>query len=662
MEALIASIKQTRERAEQQRAQVLTLQNRVAEQDTRISEAVASVKQAREQTVNRLFVRDSPAIWSAEIRSRAGQNLLQDSQNTFATQWAALNAYARRQWGRFVLHGIVLGLLIAALYWAGQRVEPWVAAEPKLEGVARVFRIPVATALILSILMSSWIYPQAPRLLTALLGAAALVPTVLILRLLVERQMFAVLNALVVFYFVDQVRSISASLTVLSRLLFLAEMLGGLVFLVWLIKSARLTRVPEEERDRLWNIVRVSARLAAAVFIVAFIANALGYVSIATLIGNALLGSAYVAVIFYAALRIADGLIMFALRVRPLSLLEMVNRNRLMVRRRIIRVLRWIAIIGWVLLTLELLSLRAPLLEAIGAALAAKLEVGALQIPLGNVLAFLITVWAAFLLSRFLRFLLEEDVYPRVNLERGIPYAVSTVLHYVILLVGFLFAVAALGIDMTKFTILAGAFGVGLGFGLQNIVNNFVSGLILLFERPVKVGDVVQLGSHSGDLRHIGLRASVLRTWEGSEVIVPNGDLISEEVINWTLTDQQRRMEINVGVAYGTDPERVIEVLTQVAASHPDVMKDPAPQTLFVGFGDSALDFQLRAWTTHFDSWMSIKSQLAVGVNAALRDAKISIPFPQRDLHIQTIAPESLKNAVLEVKSKMDGSGSKSEE
>ena len=128
-------------------------------------------------------------------------------------------------------------------------------------------------------------------------------------------------------------------------------------------------------------------------------------------------------------------------------------------------------------------------------------------------------------------------------------------LHYAILLVGFFFAVAAMGIDMTKFTILAGAFGVGLGFGLQNIVNNFVSGLVLLFERPVHVGDMIQVGEREGRLRHIGMRASVIRTLEGSEVIVPNGQLISEEVLNWTLSDQQRRLEIPVGVAYGTDPD-----------------------------------------------------------------------------------------------------------
>jgi small-conductance mechanosensitive channel len=281
-------------------------------------------------------------------------------------------------------------------------------------------------------------------------------------------------------------------------------------------------------------MISMGARIAGLVFLATFIANALGYVSIASLVGNTLLSSAYIAVVFYVAVRIADGLIMFASRVRPLRLLGMVHRHRSMLRRRIRRVLQWLAIIGWFVLTLDSLSLRGPVIDRVRAILTADLTIGALSVSLGDVLVFALTVWAAFLLSRFIRFLLEEDVYPRAGLARGVPYAISTMLHYVILLVGFFVAIAAMGFDMTKFTILAGAFGVGLGFGMQNIVNNFVSGLILLFERPVKVGDVIQLEDTGGAVESLGIRASLIRTWDSSEIIVPNSKLISERVTNWT--------------------------------------------------------------------------------------------------------------------------------
>ncbi len=330
---------------------------------------------------------------------------------------------------------------------------------------------------------------------------------------------------------------------------------------------------------------------------------------------------------------------MFALRVRPFTLLGMVENHRHLLRRRVRAALRWVARLAWALITLELLSLREPVVTTIMNALTAELAVGSLRLSLGNVLAFVLTVWLAFLLSRFIRFLLEEDVYPRVEVARGVPYAISTMLHYALLLLGFLLALGAFGFDLDKFTILAGAFGVGIGFGLQTIVNNFVSGLILLFERPVNVGDMIQMGEQNGELKRIGLRASVLRTLDGSEVIMPNSKLISDEVINWTLSDQQRRLEIKVGVAYGTDPERVLEILVGVAQAHPDILDDPGPKALFVNFGDNSLDFMLRGWTSHYDRWVEIHSELMVAINRALDEAQISIPFPQRDLHLQTINP-----------------------
>lgn len=643
MTTVIAAIKQTRSSVEARRAQVLTLQNRVAEQDARIANALVSIRQKRQETINRLFVKDSPPIWSAEVRSRAGENLLHDSQNSFATQWAALTYYSRRQWQRFVLHAVILVLLVAALYWARRRVQPWVVAEPSLEAVARVFKIPIATGFVLSILLSGWLYPQAPRLLTAILGAAALIPTIVILRQLVERHLFAILNALVVFYLIDLVRGVTASLPVLTRLLFLAEVLGGLIFLAWLVRSARLSQVAKHVDKRHLTTISMGARIAGLVFLATFIANALGYVSIASLVGNALLSSAYIAVVFYVAVRIADGLIMFASRVRPLRLLGMVHRHRSMLRRRIRRVLQWLAIIGWFVLTLDSLSLRGPVIDRVRAILTADLPIGALSVSLGDVLVFALTVWAAFLLSRFIRFLLEEDVYPRAGLARGVPYAISTMLHYVILLVGFFVAIAAMGFDMTKFTILAGAFGVGLGFGMQNIVNNFVSGLILLFERPVKVGDVIQLEDTGGAVESIGIRASLIRTWDSSEIIVPNSKLISERVTNWTYSSRQRGIEIIVGVEYGTNSRRVIELLLEIGEAHPSVTDAPPPQAFFTDFGADSINFALRAWTDDFQEWQQMRSDLVVAIYEKFNAEGITIPNTQRDLHLRSIDPEAVK-------------------
>jgi len=191
----------------------------------------------------------------------------------------------------------------------------------------------------------------------------------------------------------------------------------------------------------------------------------------------------------------------------------------------------------------------------------------------------------------------------------------------VIILVGFLLGLGALGLDLTKVTVLAGAFGVGIGFGLQSVVNNFVSGLILLFERPIYVGDIVELADLTGEVSRIGIRASTVRTWRGAEIIVPNAQLVTERVTNWTLSDRTRRIDLPVGVDYGSAPERVVEVLEAVARAHPEVLKAPAPQAVFIAFGDSSINFELRAWTNRFERWPKIQTELAGGVYAALHRA-----------------------------------------
>ena len=267
------------------------------------------------------------------------------------------------------------------------------------------------------------------------------------------------------------------------------------------------------------------------------------------------------------------------------------------------------------------------------------LVLGNFKISLLNIILFVVILWVTSLLSRTVRYLLKDDILPRANLTRGMSSTVSLLVNYAILGVGILLAFAAAGVQAGQLTILAGALGVGIGFGLQNIVNNFVSGLILIFERPVQIGDTIEVGTLIGKVTRIGIRASTVRTFQGAEVIVPNGNLISNEVVNWTLSDQLRRLEIQVGVAYGTDPQTVLDLLVEVAKSHESVLDTPEPFALFQSFGDSSLDFVLRCWTGDFENWVTVDSEVTVAVHDAIAKAGIEIPFPQQDLHVRSLDP-----------------------
>jgi small-conductance mechanosensitive channel len=297
---------------------------------------------------------------------------------------------------------------------------------------------------------------------------------------------------------------------------------------------------------------------------------------------------------------------------------------------------RWTAIIVWILAALDVAALLEPARDGLTRALAAKYQVGEIGLSAGAVLTFIATIWAAVLISRLLRFVLNEEIFSRLPLPRGIPYALTTILHYVLLVGGVLIAIVSTGVNLDRFTIIAGAVGVGVGFGLQGIVNNFVSGLILLFERPIKVGDSVEMANRGGQIQHIGIRACVMRTGDGAEIIVPNSMLITSEVTNWTLSDRQRRIEIPIGVGYGNDPEHVMQLLTQVAQEHDDILAYPVPEAQFAGFGAHALEFKLGAWTGRPERGGSIRSELCVQIYKVLTRENIEIPYPQSTLHLRS--------------------------
>jgi potassium efflux system protein len=614
IEELVAEIGRARTAVTREHTRSLGVQNRVAVQQSRVNDVVSATRRARRDVEDHLFVRDGPPVWEAMATHDAGQGFAAESQATLSSQGSAVRAYSERQPGSFLLHGLVCLALAAARVWMRTRVRRWVKEEPALAETGDVFERPVAMALVLSILGGFWIYPDAPMLWLAILGALALVPAIAILRRVFEPDVLPVLYVLVLFYLVDQVRTIAAPLALVPRLVFLGELLFAALMSVWLIY--RTSRGAQGAR-RDW--VRRASLAALAFALTAAAANAMGYVALASLVGNALLNSAYVGLMLYAMVEILDGLFLIALHLRPLSALASVRNHRPLLARRFRTFMEWVAVVLWALFLLQRLALRERLFEWAGDTLTAEAALGSIRISAGDVLAFLLAVWAAFLVSRFVRFLLDEELYSRFTLARGLPYAISRMLHYVIVVVGFVVAVGALGFDMTKFTILAGAFTVGVGFGLQNIFNNFVSGLILLFERPIRVGDVIEIDNIQGLVERIGIRASTVRVSSGPELIVPNGKLISERVVNWTLHGQRRSIEIPIAVTSASDYNKALAILERVGAAHPLVMKSPAPHALVTRMGPDWWALDLRVWTERPEDWMEIRSEIALEAGQAMR-------------------------------------------
>ena len=209
--------------------------------------------------------------------------------------------------------------------------------------------------------------------------------------------------------------------------------------------------------------------------------------------------------------------------------------------------------------------------------------------------------------------------------------------RYLIILVGGLITANRLGINWSSVQWMAAAVTVGLGFGLQEIFANFVSGLIILFERPIRVGDTVTVGGVSGVVTKIRIRATTITDWDRKELILPNKEFVTGQVINWTLSDPKLRAVLSVGVAYGSDIQKVEDTLMRIAKEHSNVLEDPAPMVVFTGFGDSTLDFELRVHMPSIDNFLGTQHELRKAIDREFREAKIEIAFPQRDIHIRSI-------------------------
>jgi potassium efflux system protein len=224
-------------------------------------------------------------------------------------------------------------------------------------------------------------------------------------------------------------------------------------------------------------------------------------------------------------------------------------------------------------------------------------------------------------------------------MSAGNRYTVTTLTTYTVITVGIVLVFGMIGVDWSKLQWLVAALGVGVGFGLQEIVANFISGLIILFERPVRVGDVVTVGDTDGTVTRIRIRATTIKTWDGKELLVPNKEFITGRLLNWSLSDQTTRVLIYVGIAYGANVRLAMRLLEEAAREHPEVLDEPAPSVIFEGFGDNALTMVLRCFVDSVDIRMRTVSELNQAINDKFMAAGISIAFPQRDLHLDTTRP-----------------------
>ncbi|HTO55514.1 MAG TPA: mechanosensitive ion channel domain-containing protein [Myxococcota bacterium] len=619
-----------------QRSRILTLQDEVANEELVVNGMVDRVAQQRDDVSKRLLNRDAPPLWRGEAWAPSGDAAFVPERIRAAIdrKLDLIHEFLTLSLARLQLELTIFVCAFSALMAARRRVTRSVAAQtdPALAMPTRIFERPVSAAVVVAVVWTTWILPRAPGVLGEAEALVLLIPVLRLLPVELVGDMRAAVVGLAALFVYDSVRGVLAAVPTVERFLILPELAGAIWLLVYAQRPQNAARL--RSIGVLGPIAVPVVRFALAVCVAALLLNVVGLVLVSRLMLRGVLVSIYAGIAIYALVRFASGVVTAALRSDFLRKLQSVRSNGELIRRRINGAQRWLGVIAWGVISLRVVGLETSARGLLAHVFQAQFQIGTISISLGNFLAFGLTVYVSILLSQFVRFVLDEDVLPHLSLPRGVPAAVSMGLHYLILATGFFIAIGAAGVDLSKFGLIAGALGVGIGFGLQNVVNNFVSGLILLFERPMQTGDMIEVGGLSGEVKRIGIRSSTLRTGEGADVIVPNATLISDKLVNWTFADRARRFDLEVSVARGSDVSKVIAILLETASGRSEVLSLPAPVALFTRISESALVLQLQVWC-RVEVGAQVRSELGIAVLDALRGAGIELAYPRQDVQLR---------------------------
>jgi small-conductance mechanosensitive channel len=587
VDATLSAIAATRGAVEQRRDRVLVLQDTVSRALQASDDSLDRIEDARQNALRRAFSSRERPVWQTLREGRLRDAAEAERLAQQVGEWLApLLSYVVAAHGESFAFTLLLWPLLAwLLRWIG-------------------VPSPIASALLFTLALTIPLRPEAPVILRQVVLVIVLSATLALLRPIARPRAFAsacVLSGLLV---VDLLRTLLWVWPGLEQIILLVEFTAAAGVFLW---AGRNLPAPwRSETAGLWVTRVFAGACALAVGFAGF-----GLLELADFVGSGVIILACFGVGVHALRAALEQVLALARGRLPAGGLPRMEQDT----QRLLDV----AAIGlWLFVALDRYELLRPTTDALSSVLSARLEIGGLSLSFGGALGFVATVLGGWLLSRVVVFVLEAAVFPRASLPRGVPYALTSLARYGVLLGGFLFALVTLGLDLTHLTLLVSALGLGLGFGLQQIVQNFVSGLILLFERPVQIGDGIQLAELTGVVERIGIRSSTLRTFDGAEVIVPNSNLVEQRVTNWTLSDRRRRIDLSLTVGQDRDPARALALLLEVAKSDPRIANAPAPEALLLRFAEANLELQLLVWTDE-PNWMRVKSDLAVALHAALR-------------------------------------------
>jgi small-conductance mechanosensitive channel len=630
----INEIDDTRSKLSKRLNNLLILQESIAQSQSEVDDLTARISEAAKGQRNKLLVRDSPPLWELW---QTGTDSLQISIQ-FQQSWSEIlhsnTAFIESNIDRFYLHLIIFIFLIVITFYLYNRNKKELLFNEEdqvLRDSAYFVSRPFSAALLITLMLSLWIYPNRSTAFTEFIMLLMLLPVLRMVPGIVNKLLHRAVYILAALFFLDILQRNALGMLLFQRIILFFTTVTALIYLAWLMRPG--SPVQQMALKGWVKIFRRMGSLSVVLLFLSLLGNFYGALNLAKTMTWGIVESSHAMVTLFITSRVASGLITVLIRRRGKRALQFVKTYAGKMESWIKWLINTIAVFIWLRATLSNFALLEPLQLIYTELLSLSWTIGNLVISLEVIFNFIIILIFTFLFTRIVRIFLDLEVFPHIPLPKGLPSAISMLVRYLLIGLGFFLAFSSLGIDLGKFGVLAGALGVGLGFGLQKIVANFISSLIIAFGRVIRVGDTVEYDNIFGNMKEIGVNASIVKTFDGSDVIIPNSDLISNKVTNWTLKEMQRRLMLPVKVAFGNDPREILKILEQVALDHPDVFKSPEPIAVFNGFGDNFLDFSLYYWIPT-SLYFKLKTEVALAVHDAITERGIETPRPQRDLRL----------------------------
>lgn len=617
---------------------VLSITDKVSVKEVAIKETLANISKQIDENRSLIFTFDSKPLWTAF--SDTTTDTIAFSKN-FDMSTERISAAINEFWDMYsetfpyyvIFFFIVLSIILYLRNFGNKYVDKEIRENEKY--ALKILNRPIFVALLVTIYFHLVFFPLSPIVIREIAKFLMVVPLLVLFPTFISRNFRKPLIFIAVVYMLHQLIEFSVGTGLYLRIYIIALTILMIIGLFWFNFMDTSELVPE--RLKIVRVLNIISKVLIAVLFLSLLGNIIGNTAFSILVFNGVMRTIYTSLIIITAIQVFYTLLTIALETKLAKISLIIKKHSTQVKQFILPLVKFIAIIFWFTRLLNNFEIYDDFENYFVLFFNSPIDLGTIQISVSEIFFFFFSIWLAIQINKFIKFFLESEVFERVKLPRGVPAAIVLMVKYTVVTLGFLFALSLVGFSMEKFAIIAGALGVGIGFGLQSIVNNFISGLILLFERPIQVGDTISLPNLMGSVKRIGIRASIIQTFEGAEVIVPNADLMTGQVTNWTLSDKKRRIEIVIGVHFSANPDEVMNILNNSLDERNDILKYPAPYVLFQGHKESTQNFVLRFWTENSGDWIFIRSEVLLSITKMLAAAGIEIPYQQQNVYLKEL-------------------------